>query len=441
MSPGASMKRSHRYWYCAALLLALVPAGVRALTWTRPQPRELDSAAVETGKLLFVHDWKPNDPLANGGDGLGPVYNATSCVACHGIPSAGGSSGREHNVTLFTVTPAVVRGGTVVTETRTGLVHAKAVDRKYQETLALVDPSLPNIAQPVLQPFNNRGSRGNPTFGFDFTPPTNVILSQRNSTALYGAKLIDEIPDRVIIAGEKQQRLKWGLTPPSTEELPVGRAMRLPDQRIGKFGWKAQSGSLLEFVQAACANELGLGNPANAQPTPLGRPEYAARGLDLTNEQCQQMTDFVLALARPMERVPADAAERTKVEAGKNLFSKVGCTDCHTPSLGSVEGLYSDLLLHRMGPDLQGGGFYYGSPVPASVASTGSGPFADEWRTPPLWGVADSAPYLHDGRAKTLEEAIVFHGGQGERAATAFRRLPASEQTQLIAFLKSLRAP
>jgi CxxC motif-containing protein (DUF1111 family) len=433
------MKCSQPYWYCTVLFLALVPAGVRALTWTRPQPRDLDPGAVETGQMLFVHEWKPNDPLANGGDGLGPVFNAKSCVACHGSPSVGGGSGREHNVTLFTVTSTVVSGG-FLSETRTGLVHAKAVKKEYQETLAKVDPSLPEIAQPELARFNNR-RLGGVSFGFDFSTPNNVILSQRNTPALYGAKLIDELSDRVILANEKQQRLQWGLAPPSTEQLPVGRAMRLPDGRIGKFGWKGQSASLLEFVQAACANELGLGNPANAQPKPLGRADYVTKGLDLTTEQCQQMTDFILALARPVERAPADDAARVKAEAGKALFAKVGCADCHTPTLGSVEGLYSDLLLHRMGPDLQGGGFYYGSPVPAAVAATGSGPFADEWRTPPLWGVADSAPYLHDGRAETLEEAIQLHGGQGARAASAFARLSQAEQMQLIAFLKSLRAP
>ena len=104
-----------------------------------------------------------------------------------------------------------------------------------------------------------------------------------------------------------------------------------------------------------------------------------------------------------------------------------------------MEGLYSDLLLHRMGLDLQGGGFYYGSPVPTSVAA--SMPMADEWRTPPLWGVADSGPYLHDGRAGTLDEAIQLHGGQGSRAALAFGRLTPPQREQVVAFLKTLRAP
>ncbi len=427
------MKRSRPWWYLAVLVLALVPAGVRALTWSRPAPRDLDPVAVETGKMLFTHEWTPNDPLAKGGDGLGPVFNASSCVACHGSPSVGGASGLEHNVTMYTVLPTVA-GGSI----RQGVVHAAASAPRFQETLKQVDPQLPDTSLPKLTRLPARSIRG-AAFGFSFATPATVVLSQRNTPALYGAKLIDEIPDRVIIAQERKAQLQFGLAPSSSQELPVGRALRLPDGRVGKFGWKAQSGSLLEFVQAACANELGLGNPANAQPKPIGSPTYYAPGLDLTTEQCVQMRDFVYALARPIEKAPVEAAERAQVEAGRVHFTSVGCANCHTPNLGSVEGLYSDLLLHRMGADLQGGGFYYGEPLP--VVSAASLPMADEWRTPPLWGCADTGPYMHDGRATTLEEAIQLHGGQGTRAATAFARLPPAQQGELIAFLKSLRAP
>jgi CxxC motif-containing protein (DUF1111 family) len=93
-----------------------------------------------------------------------------------------------------------------------------------------------------------------------------------------------------------------------------------------------------------------------------------------------------------------------------------------------------------MGRELVGGG-YYGDPTPLPDGSPGEGPAPSEWRTPPLWGVADSAPYLHDGRAATLEEAILMHGGQGRRAAERFDGLSPTEQSQLVAFLKSLRAP
>jgi CxxC motif-containing protein (DUF1111 family) len=426
------MKPTHSCWYFAALAVAFVVPGLRVLTWPAPRVHVVAATDVEVGKKLFTHEWKPNDPLANGGDGLGPVFNAASCVACHGEPSLGGASGMAHNVTMFTLLPLTPTG-----QTQQGVVHANAVKPDYLETLNKVHPDLPKDSRPKLTRFD--ASRTGVAVGFDFTVPSNVVLSQRNTPALYGAKWIDELSDRDIIAVEREQQLRWGLATARNETLPVGRALRGPDGRVGRFGWKAQSASLLEFVQAACANELGLGNPAQAQPNPIGRPNYKAKGLDLTDQQCQQMTAFLVALPRPIERLPADPKARVAAQAGRTLFTTVSCADCHTPNVGSVEGIYSDLLMHRMGPDLMGGGFYYGSPLPNIAAS--SLPQADEWRTPPLWGVADSAPYMHDGRAETLEEAITMHGGQGARAAAAFGRLSQAEKGQLIAFLKALRAP
>jgi CxxC motif-containing protein (DUF1111 family) len=211
---------------------------------------------------------------------------------------------------------------------------------------------------------------------------------------------------------------------------------------VGRFGWKGQSSSLASFVRAACANELGLGNPGQEQPRPLGRPDYQPPGLDLTDEQCDQLTAFVANLPRPDERLPEDPAAAADARAGKGLFRSVGCADCHTPDLGGVGGLYSDLLLHRMGEELQGGGSYNEPPRPVNPDTpSGDGPSPGEWRTPPLWGVADSAPYLHDGRAPTLEEAIALHGGQGADAARRFAGLGGPRQAQLVAFLKTLRAP
>jgi CxxC motif-containing protein (DUF1111 family) len=267
-----------------------------------------------------------------------------------------------------------------------------------------------------------------------------VDLSQRNTPALFGALLIDELPEREIIAGEKKQRLKTGLATAESETVPVGRALRLADGRIGRFGWKAQAASLADFVQAACANELGLGNPGQAQPSPLGRPTYQSPALDLTAEQCTQLTAFIASLARPAERLP-EGAGAEEAQRGKRLFQAIGCADCHTPNVGSVDGIYSDLLLHRMGAPLVGGGSYNEPPLELPNVPPDQGPLADEWRTPPLWGVADSAPYLHDGRAATLQEAIQLHGGQGARAAKRYAQLKPAEQVRLIAFLKTLRAP
>src|SRR5207253_11500358 len=173
----------------------------------------------------------------------------------------------------------------------------------------------------------------------------------------------------------------------------------------------------------------------------LGRPDYQAPALDLTQDQCDQLTAFCASLPRPVERVPEGPSQPEQTQAGKKLFTTVGCADCHTPNLGPVEGLYSDLLLHRMGQDLVGGGSYNDPPNPKPDGKPGDGPAPGEWRTPPLWGVADSAPYLHDGRAKTLEDAVRQHGGQAAGAAQRFARLGRADQERLLAFLGTLRAP
>jgi len=120
------------------------------------------------------------------------------------------------------------------------------------------------------------------------------------------------------------------------------------------------------------------------------------------------------------------------------MFEAAGCATCHRPKLADVGGIYSDLLLHDMGPALSDSGSYYGISQPDS---SNEGVTRREWRTPPLWGFRDSGPYLHDGRAKNLEEAVAFHGGEGEDSAKKFfKRLP-DERLRVQAFLRSLVPP
>jgi len=221
---------------------------------------------------------------------------------------------------------------------------------------------------------------------------------------------------------------------------------RLSDGRIGRFGWKLEFATLGDFVKAACANELGLSNPDRAQATPLGRPEYKAKGVDLTDEQCGLMTDFIRGLPSPKEALPEDHEIAAKVKAGKTLFRSIGCADCHSESLGSVKGLYSDMLLHDMGVELESTTGYYGAIIPPPAIRNDKFPESQqpspgEWRTAPLWGVADSGPYLHDGRALTLEQAIEAHGGEAGGVTGRFNTLSPQEKQSLVSFLKTLRAP
>jgi CxxC motif-containing protein (DUF1111 family) len=430
------MKTPYPVWYALLGVAVLTPVGVRVLSWPAHRQLVTEPSLVQAGQVLFTHVWTPHDPLC-GGDGLGPVYNADSCVACHHQGGTGGSGGLEHNVTLF------VRNDGRRQES--GVLHRFAIS-SCQESLQDLDCTLPPISKPNLVrkgsicgrpqvvPVANKDGSGTVDV---LDLPRGMQLSQRKTPALFGAKGIDEIPDNVLVAMERSQRLRWALASHTSEDLPVGRALRLADGRIGRFGWKAQSASLAEFVQLACANELGLGNPGQAQPRPLNKPEFQQVALDLTAQQCDELTAFVASLPRPRQRMPEGTG--AQVAAGQKLFHQVGCADCHVPDVGSVAGLYSDLMLHRMGNELEGTGSY-NQRVPTEPSS-GDGPLPDEWRTPPLWSVADTAPYLHDGRAATLEEAIRLHGGQGARAAHEFQHLSPDQQAQVIAFLKSLRAP
>jgi CxxC motif-containing protein (DUF1111 family) len=425
----------------------------RVLSWERFDPAQPEVDQVKAGEVLFKHEWQVNDPLTPGGDGIGPVFNGRSCVECHNQNGAGGSGDTSHNVTTFVVLDDNDQ------PLREGVLHAYATSNRYRETLSHIDPKLPAISTVRLEQIvrvrrNHEGAHRHN----DVVPPPQreaevglldlarqVRLAQRNTPALFGAGLIDAIPDRIILAGERQQQLLHGMMPSGNETVPVGRALRLADGQIGRFGWKAQVGHLADFVQAACANELGLGNPGKAQPTSLADQLYKAPGLDLTQQQCDQITAYVAALPRPTEKLPGDGHGKQQAAQGKALFSKIGCAGCHTPSLGPVQGIYSDLLLHRMGQDLESDSAGYGGSVPTprspSPSSDPSRPLADEWRTPPLWGVADSGPYMHDGRATTLTEAIEMHGGQGAASARRFANLSEHHRACVLAFLGTLRAP
>jgi len=408
----------------------LVPLGIKLATRDRSPVVDYAPELVTAGRELFQHEWVPDDPLTPEGDGLGPVFNAASCVACHHQAGPGGAGPNEFNVVTFTVRPSEEHK-----ELRQGLVHAHAVDRTLRETLQLVDASLPpKLPEP---PSDLPPGCYAPRFHF----PPGVEVSERNTPALFGSRLIDAIPDSAIIAGERAQQLKWGLAPAEGENAPVGRALRLKNGRVGRFGWKGQTATLADFVRAACANELGLGNPDVSQPKPMAKAGHEPPGLDLTREQCEQITAFCASLPRPAERMPADEQACRGVQVGRRIFAEIGCAECHTPDLGDVVGLFSDLLLHRMGRNLEGGGNYDDEPLPLDGSDTGDGPHPTEWRTPPLWGVADSAPYLHDGRADDLHGAILLHGGQAGSCARRYRDLEHHEQQCLLAFLNTLHAP
>lgn len=344
------------------LLIPLLAVGCAVAEAGRMSPEE-------HGRALFEHEWTVDDPLSSGGDGLGPVYNATSCVACHNQGGVGGAGDRTADVEQ-----RVLGNSTTV-------LHKHGVDDGYQD-------------------WRRKQAGGQ--------------LVRRNTPALFGLGLIDGISESAIHANLQGQASDVR-----------GRAGVVEGGGTGRFGWKGDIPSVDAFVRQACAMELGLTNASHAAPADPSRKGTYEPEPDMTEEQIGFLTQFVKKLKRPKDVPEHD---------GRELFHEAGCVECHTADLDGVEGLYSDLALHDLGQGLASVGGSYGSRAP-SLAQ------ARLWRTPPLWGVADSAPYLHDGRADTLYEAIRMHGGQAQRASSAFLVMTPEEQATLQHFLLSLEAP
>ncbi|MDR3633217.1 MAG: di-heme oxidoredictase family protein [Isosphaeraceae bacterium] len=469
--------------------------------------RDARHALVARGETLFLKEWSPRAPSRHGGDGLGPVYNDTSCVACHNLGGTGGAGPVSKNVDLLSavVTPGDNEGGrnsflssrlrqrqrTAEMAKRRGeqlperspkgappdraplsTLHAGfrtapsvvvprfGTNRDHEQwRIPLLNPSMAFLFdRPMLSPRFareqtasvgvNRSLAPLPFEHGDFT----LIHTQRNPSPLFGAGLIDAIPDIALAIAAATRHPGY----PAIQ----GRLSQLDDGRIGRFGWKAQAATLDDFVLTACAVELGLEVPGHAQALNPRDASYRAPGLDLTRAECDALTAFVRSIPAPTLHRPEHTEDALRVMSGRTTFEAVGCATCHAPELGGVEGIYSDLLLHDMGEQLSDNGAY-GSLTPGSNTdedmSTGimpngplafqgakpafRGPSRREWRTPPLWGLRDSGPYLHDGRAETLEQAIALHGGQAELPKQRYFGLPEPERLALEAFLKSLVAP
>jgi len=207
----------------------------------------------------------------------------------------------------------------------------------------------------------------------------------------------------------------------AAEPAPVrGRPNVLADGRMGKFGWKADTASLVEFMGDAFRNELGLTNPL--------RPRDEVRGCGANRNSPEVDALALQGAAKFLNTIdpPAPAAACTG-SMGAALFQSIGCAACHTPALPGPGArqmlqLYSDLLLHDMGPAL------------ADQMRQGSA-LGNEWRTMPLWKVSERGKLLHDGRALTLTDAIMAHAGQGQAARDQFLMLDSASQQALLAFL------
>jgi mono/diheme cytochrome c family protein len=357
------------------------------------------AARTSTQPVLAAHEVQPGDLVARGAQlfranftpkqGLGPLYNARSCLECHHTPTAGGVG-------------------------RNGLSVVQRIGRYdgYE-----FDP-LVGFGGPVARA-HSIADLGVPCTLRAGPLATANLISVRNASPLYGSALMEAIPDEVIRASAAAHGKVTGR--PNLVRDAQGR------ERVGRYGWKADISTLEQFVADAFRNELGITSPL--APADLIAPRdfdcggSPAAAWDDDGETVRAVTAYLASLPPPSPRLQGLNPE------GRLLFSSTGCADCHTPALRTIAGaevpLYSDLLLHDMGPALDD----------RVVQGSAKG---KDWRTTPLWGLGTRPRLLHDGRATTIKEAILAHDGEAADVARGFRTLPASEQAALLTFLSAL---
>jgi CxxC motif-containing protein (DUF1111 family) len=451
---------------CAGLAATFAVTVVRGELADQPPPGgppAVSEEVLQAGRELFTRVWVPGDRRSHGGDGLGPVFNAQSCVACHDLGGPGGAGRPLRNVEIATAVSAGAGGPGYAffyafgMDLGAGKFEYKLASNPPASSRKQPAPALDPIALAAIHPgFRESTSVLLHRFGTDpeyhawrarVPGPHGAIVvksSERSPMPLFGAGLIDAIPDEAIEVAAKRKA--------AGAQRVAGRISRTKDGRIGRFGWKAQTATLEEFVLSAAASEIGLEVPGHPQAADPRLPGLGAPGLDMNGQECDALVAYVRSLPAPVVREPADPQEAAANKAGESTFRSIGCAGCHLPKLGDVEGIYSDLLLHDMSPKLGDTGSYgvftagqagAGAPAARGQHPRGqtAGASAEEWRTPPLWGLRDSAPYMHDGRAATIAEAIAQHGGQGAASAQRFAQLSTRRKQQLETFLSSLAAP
>ena len=395
-------------------------------------------------------------------NGLGPRFNSNSCLACHAQPSVGGSSpatnpaiaiatlnGAKNVVPWFIVQNGPIREARFKRNpdgTNDGSVHDLFVITGRGDAAGC------NIAQPDFLPAGQplSGQSGNP----------NIIF--RIPTPVFGAGLIESIPDSAILANMKtDSNLKepMGIAGHPNAHLSGNANHSANDGTIPRFGWKAQNKSLLLFAGEAYNVEMGVTNQLFPQerdespgcvlnPTPEDTLNFTTTSTSTPNKNTAVVSDIeAFADFMRMLAPPTPAPDTPSIVNGRAVFAKIGCALCHTPSFTTGKAiasgsptrpsaalsnqpvnLYSDLLVHHMGENLADG-----------ITQGGAGP--DEFRSAPLWGVGQRIFFLHDGRTKDLVIAIEAHRSRGSEANAVierFDRLSIKERQDIINFLRSL---
>ena len=398
------------------------------------------------GNAFFKRNWVTAPASTSGQDGLGPTFNATACAACHFMDGRGAPPQKAGDEFLgllvrLSVPGADPTGGPLDEPNYGGQFNHHAILGVMPEGSSHVTYT----EQPGAFADGTAYSLRAPVYTFTdlaFGPLSpQAMFSPRTANAMIGLGLLEAVPeDELLVYADPDDVDGDGIS---------GRDNRVWDPktqttRLGRFGWKANQAGIEQQVSGAFLGDVGITSALHpTQNCPAvqtgcaaaitgGEPEADA-------ETINTVTYYSRLLAVPARR----DFEDPQVLRGKQLFGSAGCASCHVPryTTGVLDGLpeleaqtifpFTDLLLHDMGDDL--------ADERPDFLATGS-----EWRTPPLWGlglvqvVNGHTSFLHDGRARDVSEAILWHGGEGEKAREAYRSMKSADRAALIRFVESL---
>ncbi len=395
------------------------------------------------GNKMFNTKWVTAPASVTSLDGLGPTFNRMSCAACHfkdgrGRPPRSADAPMKSMLVRLsviqddgTITPHPSYGGQLNDRAINGVPAEGQARVRYEEVTGQYDDGTPYRLRKPIYTFENRafGDLGD-----------NVLFSPRVAPAVHGMGLLEAIPEAQILA--------WADPDDVNGDGISGRPNYVHDaikngQSLGRFGWKANVASVHEQDAGAALGDMGITTsvfPDKNCPEVQTECRAAPNGgvPEMSDKQLDKMTFYVSTLAVPARRDVDDDI----VKMGARAFEKANCAQCHKPqtttgahdiaalSFQNIQP-FTDLLLHDMGKNLADN-------RPDGKAS------GLEWRTPPLWGIGlvkvvnKHTNFLHDGRARNLEEAILWHGGEAEQSKQAFKAMNADERAALITFLNSL---